>query len=63
MAYPLGTFKSAFWEADFLSQNGFDTLCNHIKNGQKSCKWLEEYLKLRAKAEEDYSKTLTKISK
>jgi len=57
------TFRSSFWETDFVSQVGFETLVAHMKEGQKSCKWLEDFLKQRAKAEEDYSKTLLKISK
>ena len=58
-----GVYKNAFWESDFLSQAGFDTLSSHMKDGQKSCKWLEDFLKQRAKAEEEYAKTLLKLSK
>nr|CAB3265254.1 proline-serine-threonine phosphatase-interacting protein 1 [Phallusia mammillata] len=60
---PPGMFRGAFWEADFLSQTGFETLVNHMKEGQRSCKWVEDYLKQRAKAEEEYSKSLLKISR
>ena len=63
MAYQVGTYKSAFWETDFLSHVGFNTLSSHMKTGQKNTKSIEEYLKLRVKAEEDYSKTLLRISK
>jgi len=58
-----GVYKNSFWETDFVSQNGFETLTTHMKEGQRSCKWLEDYLKQRAKAEEDYAKALAKISK
>jgi len=63
MAYPVGKYKSAFWETDFVSHNGFNTLSSHMKNGQKTTKWMVEYLKQRAKAEDDFSKTLLKISR
>ena len=56
-------YTNSFWENDFLSQTGFETLSTHMKEGQKSCKWLEDYLKQRAKAEEEYSKALCKISR
>ena len=59
----MGTYKSAFWETDFVSHNGFNALSNHMKNGQKSTKWIMEYLKQRAKVEDDYSKTLIKIGR
>ena len=57
------SFRNAFWEPDFVSQTGFDTLTNQVKDGQKSCKWLEEYFRQRAKMEEEYGKTLGKICK
>lgn len=56
-------FRSNFWESDFASQNGFDTLAQHIKEGQKSCKWVEDYLRNRAKLEEEFSRKLIQISK
>ena len=58
-----GIFSASFWETDFISHSGFETLSNHLKEGQKSCKWLEDYMKQRAKAEEDYAKSLLKIAK
>lgn len=57
------SFKNNFWELDFLSYTGFETLANHIKEGQKSCRWIEDYLKNRAKLEEEISKKLMHISK
>ena len=63
MTYPIGSFKGGFWESDFVSHSGFTTLSNHMKDGQKSTKMLEDYFKQRSKVEEDYSKSLLKISK
>ena len=57
------SFKNAFWEVDFEKQTGFETLASHIKEGQKSCKWLEDFLKLRVKAEEEFAKSLIKAAK
>ena len=56
-------YSCSFWETDFVSHTGFETISNHLKEGQKSCKWLEDFLKQRAKAEEDYAKSLLKIAK
>ncbi|XP_076820138.1 proline-serine-threonine phosphatase-interacting protein 1-like [Clavelina lepadiformis] len=63
MAYPPGTFKGSFWETDFLTQHGFDAVVSHVKEGQRSSKTLEDYLKMRARAEDEYSKALLKLTK
>lgn len=57
------TFKNCFWETDFVTQHGFDAIISRMKDGQKTCRWLEDFFKQRAKAEEDYAKALLKISK
>ncbi|KAI8503103.1 proline-serine-threonine phosphatase interacting protein [Branchiostoma belcheri] len=46
---------------DFCSTQGFETLLARVKEGSSMCKELEDFLKHRAKAEEDYSKALQKI--
>nr|XP_002128806.1 proline-serine-threonine phosphatase-interacting protein 2 isoform X1 [Ciona intestinalis] len=63
MSYPPGTFRGSFWERDFVTQTGFETVVTHVKEGQRACKWLEDYLKLRSKAEDEFAKALLKASK
>lgn len=56
-------FSSSFWESDFISQVGFDTLVARMKEGRQTCRDVEDFIKQRAKAEEDYAKALLKIAK
>ncbi|XP_064633477.1 proline-serine-threonine phosphatase-interacting protein 1-like isoform X2 [Lineus longissimus] len=55
-------FVDAFWGTDFCSTAGFDVLHKRVKEGRQVCKDLEEFLKQRAKIEEDYGKALLKLS-
>nr|XP_039257135.1 proline-serine-threonine phosphatase-interacting protein 1-like [Styela clava] len=56
-------FSSSFWESDFVSQTGFDTLVARMKEGRQTCRDVEDFIKQRAKAEEEYAKALLKIAK
>lgn len=59
----MSDYKDRFWEADFLTQTGLEILLARMKNGRITCKELEEYLKQRAKIEEEYGKQLLKIAR
>lgn len=56
-------FSGNFWETDFLSQTGFETIISRLKEGSKTCRDIEDFLKQRSKAEEDFAKSLQKIAK
>ncbi|XP_066270131.1 proline-serine-threonine phosphatase-interacting protein 2-like isoform X2 [Branchiostoma lanceolatum] len=59
----MARFEESFWGTEFCSTQGFETLLARMKEGSNMCKELEDFLKHRAKAEEDYAKTLQKIVK
>ncbi|XP_078576333.1 proline-serine-threonine phosphatase-interacting protein 2-like isoform X3 [Branchiostoma floridae x Branchiostoma japonicum] len=59
----MARFEDSFWGTDFCSTQGFETLLARMKEGSNMCKELEDFLKHRAKAEEDYAKTLQKMVK
>lgn len=54
------TFADSFWGSDFQSTAGYDVLKKHIKEGKQTCMAFEQFLKARAKAEEEYGKNLQK---
>ncbi|XP_060581127.1 proline-serine-threonine phosphatase-interacting protein 1-like [Ruditapes philippinarum] len=56
-------FADSFWETDFNGTLGFDLLCKRIREGQKVCKDIEDFLKKRAKADIQYSKLLRSIAR
>lgn len=57
------SFSGAFWEPNFTTQPGFETLVSRMKAGRQTCRDVEEFLKQRAKAEEEYAKSLLKIAR
>lgn len=57
------TFADSFWGSDFVSTAGYDALKKRIREGKQTCLAFEQFLRLRAKAEEDYSKSLQKACK
>ncbi|KAL4223466.1 proline-serine-threonine phosphatase interacting protein [Mactra antiquata] len=57
------TFEDSFWETDFNGTLGFDVLNRRMKDGQKVCHDIIEFFKKRAKADQQYGKTLRNIAR
>lgn len=56
-------FSETFWDNEFTGTSGLDNLMKKMKESRQSCKEFHDMLKARAKCEEDYAKSLQKISK
>ncbi|XP_069779878.1 proline-serine-threonine phosphatase-interacting protein 2 [Narcine bancroftii] len=56
-------FRDNFWSTDLTSTIGYDNLVQHMNDGRKTCKELEEFIKQRASIEERYGKDLISLSK
>lgn len=57
------SFADSFWDTDITGSTGWDILCRRTRDGRKVCSEAAHYFKARAKAESDYSKALSNLTK
>ncbi|XP_077099196.1 proline-serine-threonine phosphatase-interacting protein 2 isoform X2 [Siphateles boraxobius] len=56
-------FKDSFWNTDITSTAGYDSIIQHLNDGKRTCKEIEDFMKARAAIEEKYAKDLLGLSK
>ncbi|KAJ8287014.1 hypothetical protein GJAV_G00046010 [Gymnothorax javanicus] len=56
-------FKDSFWSHDIISSAGYDSIIQHLNDGKRTCKEIEDFMKARASIEEKYAKDLLSLSK
>ncbi|KAK6492969.1 proline-serine-threonine phosphatase-interacting protein 2-like [Huso huso] len=56
-------FKDNFWNTEITSTAGYDCLIQHLNDGKKTCKEIEDFIKARASIEEKYGKDLLNLAK
>ncbi|XP_063066227.1 proline-serine-threonine phosphatase-interacting protein 2 isoform X2 [Engraulis encrasicolus] len=56
-------FKDNFWNTDITSTGGYDNIIQHLNDGRRTCKEIEDFMKARANIEEKYAKELLSLSK
>nr|XP_014350644.1 PREDICTED: proline-serine-threonine phosphatase-interacting protein 2 isoform X2 [Latimeria chalumnae] len=56
-------FKDNFWCSDIIGTNGYDIIIQHLNDGKKTCKEVEEFIRARASIEEKYGKDLLSLMK
>ncbi|XP_076875916.1 proline-serine-threonine phosphatase-interacting protein 2 [Brachyhypopomus gauderio] len=55
--------KDNFWTGDITSTAGYDAIIQHLNDGKRTCKEIEDFMKARAAIEEKYAKELLGLSK
>ncbi|KAB5543748.1 hypothetical protein PHYPO_G00083210 [Pangasianodon hypophthalmus] len=56
-------FKDNFWNNELTSTGGYDAILQHLNDGKRTCKEIEDFMKARASIEEKYAKELLGLSK
>ncbi|TSM12535.1 ATP-dependent RNA helicase DHX29 [Bagarius yarrelli] len=56
-------FKDNFWNSELTSTAGYDAILQHLNDGKRTCKEIEDFMKARAAIEEKYAKELLGLSK
>ncbi|XP_016102664.1 proline-serine-threonine phosphatase-interacting protein 2-like [Sinocyclocheilus grahami] len=56
-------FKDNFWNTEIISTAGYDSIIQHLNDGKRTCKEIEDFMKARAAIEEKYAKELLGLSK
>ncbi|KAL2100002.1 hypothetical protein ACEWY4_004396 [Coilia grayii] len=56
-------FKDNFWNTDITCTSGYDNIIQHLNDGRRTCKEIEDFMKARANIEEKYAKELLSLSK
>uniref|UniRef100_A0A4W5MZ09 Proline-serine-threonine phosphatase interacting protein 2 n=1 Tax=Hucho hucho TaxID=62062 RepID=A0A4W5MZ09_9TELE len=56
-------FKDYFWNGELTSTGGYDCIIQHLNDGRRTCKEIEDFMKARASIEEKYGKELLGLSK
>ncbi|KAG7322876.1 hypothetical protein KOW79_014222 [Hemibagrus wyckioides] len=56
-------FKDNFWNSELTSTAGYDAIVQHLNDGKRTCKEIEDFMKARAAIEEKYAKELLGLSR
>ncbi|XP_062334629.1 proline-serine-threonine phosphatase-interacting protein 2 isoform X1 [Osmerus eperlanus] len=56
-------FKDNFWNTELTCTAGYDAIIQHLNDGKRTCKEVEDFMKARAAIEEKYAKELLGLSK
>uniref|UniRef100_A0A8C7CBH5 Proline-serine-threonine phosphatase-interacting protein 2-like n=1 Tax=Oncorhynchus kisutch TaxID=8019 RepID=A0A8C7CBH5_ONCKI len=56
-------FKDYFWNGELTCTGGYDCIVQHLNDGKRTCKEIEDFMKARASIEEKYAKELLGLSK
>ncbi|KAM6984827.1 proline-serine-threonine phosphatase-interacting protein 2 [Aplochiton taeniatus] len=56
-------FKDYFWNPELTSTRGYNAIIQHLNDGKRTCKEVEDFMKARASIEEKYAKDLLGLSK
>ncbi|XP_046900628.1 proline-serine-threonine phosphatase-interacting protein 2 isoform X2 [Hypomesus transpacificus] len=56
-------FKDNFWNPELTCTAGYDAIIQHLTDGKRTCREVEDFMKARAAIEEKYAKELLGLSK